>query len=411
MLQQIYYDLSSVEEFNKLLETNGDTGTLKLTNIKSKSSNSEGNQYKIISYDKNLLSCDNIPSIGLFRSVILNSDNRVVSFSPPKSVHSDSFIKNYPEKNENIVAQEFIEGTMINVFWDPKIGLTGGWEISTRNTIGATSKFFKSADSKSFRDMFLEAATKNNLIIELLNRNYCYSFVLQHPENRIVVPFKQPQLYLVALYYINAEKLTVYPMDLANPQSFGWEYTHIKFPQIYQENTYSELIDKYASTNTDYKTLGFILYNKLNGERAKIRNPIYEQVRHLRGNQPKLQFQYLSLRKEGKVKDFLKFYPENKKEFSDFRDHVHLFTNTLFSNYISCYIKKDKPLKEFPEQYKTHMFNIHKKYVDELKDQHLYVNNTIVINYVNDMPPTLLMYCLNFHMRKRNIDFITPLEN
>ena len=45
--------------------------------------------------------------------------------------------------------------------------------------------------------------------------------------------------------------------------------------------------------NTNYNTLGFVLINKVTGERAKIRNPVYEQVRQLRGNQPKLQFQYL----------------------------------------------------------------------------------------------------------------------
>jgi hypothetical protein len=315
----------------------------------------------------------------------------------------------YPEKNENIVAQEFIEGTMINVFWDPTIGLTGSWEIATRNTISATSKFFKSENSKSFSEMFLEAAVETKIMIERLNRNYCYSFVLQHPENRIVVPFLKPQLYLVAMYYININlengEVIINPTELDIP-FVGWEYTNIKFPQILQGETYSELIDKYASMNTDYKTLGIMLHNKLTGERSKIRNPVYEQVRHLRGNQPKLQFQYLSLRKEGKVKDFLQFYPENKREFSDFRDQVHLFTNTLLSNYISCYIKKEKPLKEFLEQYRTHMFNIHKKYMNELKDKQLYVNNTVVINYVNDMAPTLLMYSLNFHMRKRNVDLI-----
>ena len=406
----MFYNLTDVNEFSEILKNGTDNKTLKVTNIKSRTN---GNTYKIVSYDKNLLSHDNISTIGLFRSVILNSNNNVVSFSPPKSVQSDTFIKLYPEKNENIVAQEFIEGTMINVFWDPTIGLTGSWEIATRNTISATSKFFKSENSKSFSEMFLEAAVETKLMIERLNPNYCYSFVLQHPENRIVVPFLKPQLYLVAMYYININlengQVIINPTELDIP-FVGWEYTNIKFPQILQGETYSELIDKYASMNTDYKTLGIMLHNKLTGERSKIRNPVYEQVRHLRGNQPKLQFQYLSLRKEGKVKDFLQFYPENKREFSDFRDQVHLFTNTLLSNYISCYIKKEKPLKEFLEQYRTHMFNIHKKYMDELKDKQLYVNNTVVINYVNDMAPTLLMYSLNFHMRKRNVDFIKSEE-
>ena len=126
----------------------------------------------------------------------------------------------------------------------------------------------------------------------------------------------------------------------------------------------------------------------------------------MRGNQPKLQYQYLCLRKEGKVGDFLKYYPENKKEFSNFRDQLHLFTNTLFMNYVSCYIKKEKPLIEFSEQYRTHMFNIHKLYLNDLKEKKMYVTNSVVIKYVNDIHPSLMMFCLNFQMRKRNVDFI-----
>jgi hypothetical protein len=158
--------------------------------------------------------------------------------------------------------------------------------------------------------------------------------------------------------------------------------------------------------NTSYNIVGVVLFNKLTGERSKIRNPVYEQVRNLRGNQPKLQYQYLALRNTGKVAEFLKFYPENKKEFSEFRDQIHLFTNTLFSNYISCYIKKEKPLLEFSEQFRTHMFNIHKIFINELRLSKLFVTNSVVIKYVNEMHPSLLMYSLNYQMRKRNIETI-----
>jgi len=237
----------------------------------------------------------------------------------------------------------------------------------------------------------------------------CWSFVLQHPENRIVVPFSKPQLYLVGVYEIinDCDKVVVNSYDSSDFKTFFSQLgTTVKFPEIYQFNNYSELIEKYGSMNTSYDIVGIVIHNKISGERTKIRNPVYEQVRNLRGNQPKLQYQYLCLRREGKVKDFLKYYPENKYEFSTFRDQVHLFTNTLYSNYVSCYMKKEKPLIEFSEQYRTHMFNIHQRYMNELKDKKLYVTNTVVQKYVNELHPSLLMYCLNYQMRKRNIDTI-----
>ena len=406
------FNLSEIPDFNNLVNgTITESKILKLQQIECRTSDKQ--KYSVIRYLKEFLCLDMIPTYGLCRSIILNSVNVVVGFAPPKSIPSDTFIKNHPDKTPHLVAQEFIEGTMINAFWDPSVGLGGGWEISTRNTVGATSSFFKGANRKTFRDMFLEAAKEINLSLEQLNKDLCYSFVLQHPENRIVVPFKKPDLYLVALYNIKIidgnTMVMSYPMiDLKN---FDWGPAAIKFPEIYEWNTYTELIEKYASMNTSYSTLGVVVYNNLTCERMKIRNPVYEQVRNLRGNQPKLQYQYLALRKEGKVADFLKFYPENKKEFSSFRDQVHLFTSTLFANYVSCYIKKEKPLKEFSDQYRTHMFNIHKIYMDELREKKFFVTNTTVINYVNNLHPSLLMYCLNFQMRKRNVDTIVADNN
>jgi hypothetical protein len=44
--------------------------------------------------------------------------------------------------------------------------------------------------------------------------------------------------------------------------------------------------------------------------------------------------------------------------------------------------------------------------MNELREKNLFVTNTVVQKYVNELHPSLLMYCLNFHMRKRNIDNI-----
>lgn len=406
-MNPIVHYLSQISGFTDLLLNEDSSGSVPNLN-KTECTTLNNQKYKVIRYNKTNLTYDIIPTYGLCRSVIVNSNNQVVCFSPPKSVKSDSFIEKYNIKNDTLVAEEFVEGTMINVFWDQNIGLSGAWEISTRNTVGAVASFYKSPNSKTFRTMFLEAAANNKLDLDTLHKNFCYSFVLQHPENRIVVPFKTPQLYLISMYIIdNSDKnnIKVYSVDKSNFLNLH-SNTTIKIPTVYNWNTYADLVDKYASMNTSYDVLGVVVYNNETGERTKIRNPVYEEVRQLRGNQPKLQYQYLCLRKEGKVGDFLKYYPENKKEFSNFRDQLHLFTNTLFMNYISCYIKKEKPLLEFSEQYRTHMFNIHKQYLDDLKEKKMYVTNTVVIKYVNNIHPSLMMFCLNFQMRKRNVDFI-----
>lgn len=401
-------NLSSIPQFIDIINNNNDNNNdnkddsniLKVNKVYY-----NNKKYTVISYDKKSLTADLIHTYGLCRSVILNSNNEVVSFAPPKSVPLDEFISKNGQENKNIRAEEFVEGTMINVFWDSTVGENGSWEISTRNTVGAISSFYKKTISYSFRSMFFEAAQENNLILENLNKSYCYSFVLQHPQNRIVVPFVRPNLYLVAIYHIVNSYVgnpIIYPADVQEARNFDWNGATIKFPQIYEFDKYSDLIEKYASMNTSYDKVGVILYNVGTYDRCKIRNPIYEQVRILRGNQPKLEYQYLSLRKEGRVGEFLNFFPEHKKEFSSFRDKVHLFTQKLFSSYISCYIKKEKALIEFSEKYRTHMFNIHKQYLNELKENKMFVTNTVVIKYVNNLHPSLLMHCINYDMKKKN---------
>jgi hypothetical protein len=399
------YNLSEIPNFTDLFTENNEINNI-FYNVKKYSTKSN-QEYKIISYNKNNLSSDLFNTYGLLRSVIMNSQNKVLCFSPPKSISAELFFNLYPNKTDSIIAEEFVEGTMINVFFDKNIGENGSWQIATRNTVGADVSYYKNINSKTFEAMFFEACQECNLFIQLLNPYFCYSFVLQHPNNRIVVPFKKPQLYLVEIYYIEQNETSVKVIPQNNNSIKLHEYwgtTKIKFPEKYSFESYSELIEKYASPNTPYNIMGVVIKN--NNIRCKIRNPIYEEVRHLKGNQPKLQYQYLTLRKLGKIPEFLKHYPENKNDLSLYRDQIHMFTNTLHKNYISCYVKKEKPLKEFSDQYRTHMFKIHQHYINDLKPQNLYVSNTVVINYVNDLHPSLLMYCLNYNMRKRMIDKI-----
>jgi hypothetical protein len=370
------------------------------------------NQYNIVRYDKEILSLDLIPTVGLLRSIVVDSTNQVVSFAPPKSLPHDNFILKFPERTDDIIAEEFVEGTMINVFWDKTSGLSGSWEFATRNTVGGEVSFYKNKkNAKTFREMFLEASQNSGFNLNVLNPTYCYSFVLQHPDNRIVVPFKTTQIYLVEVYEIinTADgSVNVFSHDLNVVKSYeGWTNVSIKFPQVYDSwQSYDDLKNEYASMNANYSIMGVVIKNKRTLERCKIRNPVYEYVRHLKGNQPKLQYQYLTLRHAGKVGDFLTYYPENKKDFSYHRDKLHEFTDALYKNYISCYIKKEKPLKEFPDHFRTHMFHIHKIYVDELKSKNGYVNISVVIKYVNDLHPSLQMYSLNASLRERHVDFI-----
>jgi hypothetical protein len=386
----------NVPAFNNIFNYDFNSKHLSVKNISYKE-----NLYKLIKYDKNNLSRDCESSYGLCRSIISNEDNQIVCYSPPKSIDKNVFVNKYPELDSNFIVEELVEGTMINMFFNK-----GHWEISTKGVIGANTRFFKTSDKTNFRKMFFDTFFYSGLNYEMFDMNYCYSFVLQHPHNRIVVPFTEPSLKLIAVYHIYTKDgdFVVNIIDKYNYWLNNLSTSMVQVNNTYETQSYDKLDEKYASINTSYDILGYVVYNTTTGEHMKMRNPMYEEVKALRGNQTKLQFQYLSLRSQGKVKDYLKYYPESKRDFSKYRDDVHRFTSTLYTNYLNCYVKKEKPLKEYGNQFRTHMYHIHQLFLTNLKEENKYVNINVVMEYVNKMKPEHLMYSLNFNHRKKVID-------
>lgn len=363
----------------------------------------------VLKYDKSKLTTENVDKLGLFRSIIVNEEGNIVSFSPPKSINFDVFSQS--NKYEECYIQHFPEGTMINVFFDTFID---DWQITTRSTIGAKCNFNMDSD-KTYRYMFLDAMNHRGLEFHHLDKNCSYSFVLQHPENRIVVPITHPSLILTNKYkIINNEVFNDnnYDIDIQLMNN-KLKYAYIEMKKItdsnfneslkYTGNSWSELINHFFSDNLPYQLQGVVIWNN-KGERTKIRNSNYEKVKHLKGNSPKLQYHYYHLRQHGLVRDFLKYYPEYKEEFSDFRREMHRYTNQLYQNYINCFIKKQKALVDYPYNFKTHMYKLHEHYINELKEEGKFINKKEVVNYVNTLPPPRLMYSINHIKKKFDID-------
>ena len=377
--------------------------------LKSKYNNND-TEYTFLRYDKNYLTNDMTTKTGLFRSVIMHN-NKLLCYSPPKSLSTRLFFDSYLESSEYVMAEELVEGTMINLFRDTSRTKEGEWEIATRSTVGGKCKFWKNTDL-TFRRMFLESCNDANLDLDVLDKNYCYSFVMQHPSNKIVLPIHKNKLYLVAAYeLINNDSITgIRYVDFEVARKLKcFDDTTIDIPKRIPKDTWSswkELSNDYSSGNMPYNVLGIVFKNTLTGHRCKIRNPSYENIHRLRGNQSKLQYQYLSLRKEGKVRDYLKYFPECKDELNGFKTQIHLYTKTLYNNYVDCFIKHKKKLEDYPKKYKVHMYSLHKLYLDELREKKEYVGLPVVINYFNNLHPSQQMFTLNYENRRRNLDHL-----
>ena len=343
----------------------------------------------VIKYDKSKLNSENTKTLGMFRSIITDG-TKIISFSPQKSIIYEEFLNVNTTSNCSI--EKYVEGTMINLFINPQ---TNEWEIATRSVVGAYGKFFRDA-KYSFRQMFFDTLETQGIDFDSLDKNKSYSFVLQHKENKIVINHTVNKLYLTNVYEFN--EFSVIEQDAATIA----KRLNIPYPEIITDiDNWTDIENKIKllEDNNKYNIVGVMIKNS-SGERAKIRNKSYDYVKKLKGNNPKMQFQYYSLRQLNSVTECLKFYPEYTKLFDGFRNDLHNWTRQLHQNYYDCFINKKQKLKTYPHQFKIHMWNLHQIYLNELKPLGKHMSFREAIYYVNDIHPAKLMYAVNYLYRK-----------
>jgi hypothetical protein len=297
----------------------------------------------------------------LFRSVIFKKD-KIVCFSPPKSIKYDSFKEQHPI--QEIIMDEFIDGTMINVFYDEE------WIIATRTVIGAKCNFYS---SKTFSEMFHET----NIDYNVLDPKYSYSFVLQHPENQIVKPIDTPKLYLIAVYQILDN--TVYEVHASNHGIHCF-----LTPLMFSFPSYEDA--EIFVQNQPYTFKGLML--KSNGSRSKIRNLAYEKVKKLRGNSNNLKYTYLTIRSTPEQEEYIKYFPTTL--FEEYEKNIREVGLMLHELYMCCFVYRYKSLKECDNKYKYHLYMLHQHYIEKLQSKKRCITKHEVSLYMNNLLPSQL---------------------
>jgi hypothetical protein len=334
-----------------------------------------GGKQMLVHYDKKKLTTENATELSIYRSVVFNSKKELVSFSPPKSVPFQTFKEEFSCDSSCI--EEFIDGTMINMFYDNE------WCISTKTNIGANCRFYN--DAPTFKDLFYDTMKCCSVTVDDFDPQVSYSFVLQHPLIRIVTPVV-PALYLVSAYTIeraisDTSKNFVHELnvhELVLPKT-------ILFPKRFKHDSYEQPFAFH-----DWKFKGYMFKN--NHVRSKLMNPDYVNVKELRNNQPKLKYHYLTVRNyPDKKATFLIFYPELSDKFKEYGLEIDLFTTELYNHYQNCFIKKTALLSTFPYKFKKHMYALHGMYLASR------VNTSMnaVKKYVSSLHPSVLMHTLN----------------
>jgi hypothetical protein len=403
------YELSDIESNNKVKK--------KIYHVWSQNGKKEPRPdnvtsvYKMATYDKDMM-CFNEPfATRQYRSVVYSHpEDRLLSFSPPRSLPLGTFSEEYGIEDRDIQISELIEGNLIHLFYDDRMT---SWEIATKNAVGGNYRLFYKSGKKekkrcgeTVRNMFLEALgfSKNAAFDEIqgfesLNKDFCYCFVLQHPKNTIVMLNDRPTLYLVSVYDVlcDAKMARMIPQYEYETWQCFQDLPKIQFPELYHFSNYADCVNSLNETRANYSIMGYNIANLTTGERCVILNQVYKNVYLMKGQSDDVLYLYLCMRRIEKVKEFLFHFPKYKKIFSKFYEQYREFIKNIHAAYLEKWIYK----KLVHQKYTRYVDRLHKEiYLPSLKTlEPEKMSRKVVVDFINRLEPEEVLYFMNYDRR------------
>ncbi len=282
-------------------------------------------------------------------------------------------------KNNEYERVEYCEdGTIIRMYY-----YKNKWYTSTTRCIDARDA--KWSSTKTFDQMFYESYDKQ-IQFENLKKNETYFFILKHPENRLVVKHKKPEI--VYIYSINNESNIV---DFSKPETL--EY--MSSPQIigYLDISYIE------SVKCNDKR-GIMIYerndDKSNFKIYKYDFEEYKYVHHIRGNVPNIFYRYIELlNDQDKLNALIYYY--NEYNFAYLQNEIVKFANFIFKLYVNSHILKKINIEK-TNKYNNILKMIHYKYLNRAEKKP--IGFVDVLNSVYSLYPHVLAKFLDI---KKNL--------
>jgi len=386
--------------------------------------------YKIINYDAQYV-CFDDEETGKYRSVIFNTTGdrpRLVSFSPPKSIPMSVFKQRHAPVNNviplGVEITEIVEGTMIQLFYDHDFQT---WEIATKSAIGGDYWYYRnyygehtdSPNQMTFRNMFMDAIGAHDnddlnasRLVKDLKKNCCYSFVLQHPQNHIVLTIDCPRVYLVAIFEIESNVATWLPLymtvcnspELEKLRGLGTfllpenhDFSNHLIPSFHNGQTYFRNYDAIEAVKERASSyVGYMFVDTITGDRSTITCDYYERLKEIRGNHPNLQYQYLCLLRTNKMREFLHYFPMYKKLFMAFYTQLNAFVQYIHQGYVQHYILKQPRPDSVSRHLWFHICRIHHDvYLASLSNgEKKKITRKVVWDYFVELEPAVLMFAL-----------------
>lgn len=249
--------------------------------------------------------------------------------------------------------EEAIDGTQIKLYY-----YDGEWRVSTTRCLDARKAFWYS--TRSFYDLFMDACRCSpGFNLDAMDKTLCYSFVLKHPENRIVVMYGKPELTLVMVR--STDPATGY----AKIPLSGSGVTGVPLPRSFKHlfSGYDALVH-HALNEVKIVSEGFVIRAK-DGQQVKLKYNSYCALREIRGDTWNMLYRYLELRgSKADLENYYQFFPEYKREFAFYESQIQRFAKFIHRVYVNSRIRKGG-VEIIPEFLRVTIYKLHGRYLEE----------------------------------------------
>ena len=287
------------------------------------------------------------------RGLILDMENnfRVVRMAFKKFFNIDEgFASNIDW--DTAVATEKIDGSIMSVWF-----ARGKWHLSTNNTIDAFKANISGiAPYKTYGDLFESVLPLSTF--EHFNKNFCWTFELVSPYNKVVIDYPETKVYLLSVRDMSTlEEFSLFHVEvLADANGFN-------IPKVYHlnnENDYRNLVNSMPEGHE-----GIVVRDK-NNERVKIKTLLYFELHKAKNNGVLTAERIVNLVRANDHYEFLSYFPEYKPIFDDIEAQVHEANNivktvqeevTTWKNEHPCETGDRENRKMFAEKYGKNKHN------------------------------------------------------
>jgi len=314
--------------------------------------------------------CDN----SIFSNKLVNECNGIILEKDTLKIVCYTFNKCFDSLSndlidfDNLYTEPSLEGTLIRLYYYNDI-----WMLSTKKCLDSSKS--KWISNKNFKELFMECF--NDYDVNNLNKSYCYSFIITHPENKIVINYTENKLFHIST------------RDMISLKEIDIDIGFTKLEKKYVDKNSLETMINKINTSTELVFEGYIFID-IHYNRFKIKSSHYNHIRELWGNTNNRLYRYIELRKDINIlNEYLYYYNNDLNIFNEYENTIKKLAKFILFFYYKKNIEKENII--IPFFIKNIIYELHGSFFkDKIK-----TNNVKVMLKLLEIEPKKLCFMIN----------------